>query len=167
MGRSTTPIPPLPAGWMRCGAYTSGLTAHPRGAMKRNSGFVAVTNTIATKAERTPPPLFLGVFALLFTASVAATIYFCRSMSGGMDMPGGWTMSMAWMRMPGQSWPAAAAMFLGMWVVMMVAMMLPSLVLMLRHYRQAVTGASDIRLGGLTTLVGVGYFFVWAVFGAV
>jgi predicted metal-binding membrane protein len=34
---------------------------------------------------------------------------------------------MAWMRMPGQTWPGAAASFLGMWVVMMVAMMLPSL----------------------------------------
>jgi len=32
-------------------------------------------------------------------------------------MPGGWTMSMAWVRMPGQSWPVAAASFLGMWVV--------------------------------------------------
>jgi hypothetical protein len=42
-----------------------------------------------------------------------------------MPMPGGWTMSMAWMRMPGQTWPGAAASFLGMWVVMMVAMMLP------------------------------------------
>ena len=56
-----------------------------------------------------------------------------RSMSamGGMPMPGGWTMSMPWMRMPGQSWPAAAASFLGMWIVMMAAMMLPSLVPML------------------------------------
>ena len=43
-------------------------------------------------------------------------------------MPGGWTMSMTWMRMPGQTWPGVAASFLGMWVVMMVAMMLPSLV---------------------------------------
>jgi hypothetical protein len=34
---------------------------------------------------------------------------------------------MAWMRMPGQTWPGAAASFLGMWVVMMVAMMLPYL----------------------------------------
>jgi len=40
-------------------------------------------------------------------------------------MPGGWTMAMAWTRMPGQTWPGAAASFLGMWVVMMVAMMLP------------------------------------------
>ena len=46
-------------------------------------------------------------------------------------MPGGWSMSMAWMRMPGQTWPGAAASFLAMWAVMMVAMMLPSLVPML------------------------------------
>jgi len=80
-------------------------------------------------------------------------------------MPGGWTMSMTWMRMPGQTWLAAAASFLGMWVVMMVAMMLPSLVPMLRRYRRAVVNAGEIRLGRLTTLVGVGYFLVWMVFG--
>ena len=47
-----------------------------------------------------------------------------RSMSAmaGMEMPGGWTMSMAWMRMPGQSGPGAAATFPGMWTVMMVTM---------------------------------------------
>ena len=61
------------------------------------------------------------------------------SAMGEMPMPGGWTMSMAWMRMPGQTWPGAAASFLGMWVVMMVAMMLPSLVPMLWRYRQART----------------------------
>jgi predicted metal-binding membrane protein len=49
------------------------------------------------------------------------------SAMGEMPMPGGWTMSMAWMRMPRQTWPGAAASFLGMWVVMMVAMMMPSL----------------------------------------
>jgi predicted metal-binding membrane protein len=80
-------------------------------------------------------------------------------------MPGGWTMSMAWMRMPGQTWPGVAASFLGMWVVMMVAMMLPSLVPMLRRYRQAVGGAGEGRLGPLTALVGLGYFFVWTVLG--
>ena len=68
--------------------------------------------------------------------------------------------------MPGQTWSAVAASFLGMWVVMMMmATMLPSLVPMLRRYRQAVANAGEIRLGRLTTLVGVGYFFVWAVFG--
>ena len=82
-----------------------------------------------------------------------------------MPMPGGWTMSMAWMRMPGQTSPGAAASFLGMWVVMMVAMMLPSLVPMLWRYRQAVGRTGEPRLAGLTALVGVGYFTVWTLFG--
>ena len=81
-------------------------------------------------------------------------------------MSGGWTMSMAWMRMPGQTWPSAAASFLGMWVVMMMAMMLPALVPMLWRYRQAVGGIGVTRLNPLTALVGVGYFFVWTLFGA-
>jgi predicted metal-binding membrane protein len=82
-----------------------------------------------------------------------------------MPMPGGWSMSMAWMRMPGQTWPGTAASFLGMWIVMMVAMMLPSLVPMLWRYRQAVGSAGETRLGRLTALVGIGYFLVWTVFG--
>jgi predicted metal-binding membrane protein len=112
---------------------------------------------------------FLVVSALLFAASSAVTIAWAGSMSamGQMPMPGGWTMSMAWMRMPGQTWPVAAASFLGMWVVMMVAMMLPSLVPALRHYRQAIGGTAGTRLGRLTMLVGVGYFLVWAVVGMV
>jgi predicted metal-binding membrane protein len=118
-------------------------------------------------SERASQRAFLGVCALLSTASVAMTIVWCASMSamGEMPMPGGWTMSMAWMRMPGQTWPGAAASFLGMWVVMMVAMMLPSLVPMLWRYRQAVGGTGDTRLGWLTALVSAGYFFVWTVFG--
>ena len=60
--------------------------------------------------------------------------------------------------MSGQTWLGAAASFLGVWVVMMVAMMLPSLVPALWRYRQA-------GLGRPTALVGVGYFFVWTVFG--
>jgi hypothetical protein len=43
-----------------------------------------------------------------------------------MPMPGGWTMSMMWMRMPGQTWLAVAASFTGMWLVMMAVMMLRS-----------------------------------------
>jgi hypothetical protein len=52
-----------------------------------------------------------------------------------------------------------------MWVVMMVSMMLPSLVPMLWRYRQAVGRTGETPLGRLTALVGVGYFFVWTVFG--
>src|SRR5881409_885353 len=118
-------------------------------------------------SERASQQAFLGVSALLFAASAAGTVVWCASMSamGEMPKPGGWRMPMAWMRMPGQTWPGAAASFLGMWVVMMVAMMLPSLVPMLWRYRQAVGGTGETRLGWLTALVGAGYFFVWTVFG--
>ena len=118
-------------------------------------------------SERTSERAFFGVSALLFAASAAATIGWCASMSamGGMPMPGGWSMSMAWMRMPEQSWPGAAASFLGMWVVMMVAMMLPVLIPMLWRYRQAVGRPDETRLNRLTALVGVGYFLVWTVNG--
>jgi len=97
-----------------------------------------------------PQRAFFGVSALLFAASATVTIVWCASMSamGEMSMAGGWTMSMAWMRMPGQTWPGAAASFMGMWVAMMVAMMLPSLMPMLWRYRQAVgitCGSSGCR----------------------
>jgi len=110
---------------------------------------------------------FLGASALLFAASAAGTFVWCASMSsmGEMPMPGGWTMSMAWMRVPGQTWPGAAASFLGMWIVMMAAMKLPSLVPMLWRYRQAVGRTDRTRLGRLTALAGVGYFSVWTVIG--
>ncbi|MBA3833818.1 MAG: DUF2182 domain-containing protein [Chthoniobacterales bacterium] len=120
-----------------------------------------------TFSGRTSEQTFLGVSALLFVASVALTIAWCASMSsmGGMPIPGDWTMSMAWMRMPGQTWSGAAASFLGMWIVMMMAMMLPSLVPMLSRYRRAVGKTGDTRLGRLTALAGAGYFFVWTLLG--
>jgi predicted metal-binding membrane protein len=82
-----------------------------------------------------------------------------------MPMSGGWTMSMMWMLMPGQSWPGAAASFVGMWVVMMVAMMLPSLVPTLWRYRQAIRGIGATRPNVLTAVAAVGYFSVWTVPG--
>src|SRR5687767_3260493 len=84
---------------------------------------------------------------------------------GDMQMPGGWTMSMMWMRMPGQTWLAAEVMFVGLWVAMMVPMMLPSLMPMLWLYRNAVGAGGRASLGRLTVVVGMGYFFVWAVIG--
>jgi predicted metal-binding membrane protein len=120
-----------------------------------------------TPSERGSQRRFFSVSALLFAAGAVGTIAWCASMSamGRMPMPGGWTMSMAWMRMPGQTWPGAAASFVGMWVMMMLAMMLPSLVPVLWRYRQAVGRTGKTRMGRLTALVGVGYFFVWTVFG--
>ncbi|HEX6964160.1 MAG TPA: hypothetical protein VF166_00090, partial [Gemmatimonadaceae bacterium] len=66
---------------------------------------------------------FFTVSALIFAASATLTIVWCAQMSamGKMPMTDGWSMSMPWTRMPGQSWPGAAASFLGMWVAMMVA----------------------------------------------
>jgi predicted metal-binding membrane protein len=106
---------------------------------------------------------------LLFAASATATIAWGASMSamGGMPMPGGWTMSMTWMRLPGQTGPGAAAAFLGMWTVMMVAMMLPALVPAVRRYREAVREVGVTRLGRLTTMVGAGYFSIWIALGLV
>src|SRR5881392_1898007 len=117
-------------------------------------------------SERASQRAFFGALTLLFGASAAVTIVWCASMSamGGMPMPGGWTMSMTWMRMPGQTWPGAAASFVGMWTVMMVAMMLPSLVPMLWRYRRAVE-AHGVRLEALTALAATGYFLVWAIAG--
>jgi predicted metal-binding membrane protein len=109
---------------------------------------------------------FRATAALLFAASAVTTVWWCGSMARGMPMPGDWTMSMAWMRMPGQTWLGATATFMGMWIVMMVAMMLPSLVPMLSRYRRAVRGADAARLGILTVLAAVGYFSVWTVVGA-
>jgi predicted metal-binding membrane protein len=70
------------------------------------------------------------------------------------------------MPMCGQSWIGAAVSFLGMWTVMMAAMMLPSLVPMLWRYRQAVGRAGEAGLALLTTLVGGGYLLVRTLLGA-
>ncbi len=105
-------------------------------------------------SERTSHRVFLGVSALVFAASAAVTIVRCTSVSAMAGMP-----------MPRQTGPGAAASFLGMWVVMMVAMMQPTLVPMLWRYRQAIGRAGEVRLGRLTLVVGLGYFCVWTLFG--
>jgi hypothetical protein len=108
---------------------------------------------------------FLGIAALLFAAGAAVTVAWCASMSGmpGMDMPGGWSMSMAWMRMPAQTWLAASATFLGMWSVMMLAMMLPAITPALRDYRRGIAGACA---NSLTLRVAAAYFGTWMLAGA-
>ena len=111
--------------------------------------------------------IFFGIVALLFIASSAVTIAWCRSMSAmaEMPMPGGWGMSMTWMPMRGQSLFGATASFLAMWDVMMLAMMLPCLAPMLLRYRKAVQQTGTRRLGWLTILVALGYFLVWTIVG--
>lgn len=85
---------------------------------------------------------------------------------GDMPMPGGWTMSMMWMRMPGQTWAGAAATFLAMWTAMTAAMMLPSLAPSLWRYRQAARRAAATYPTWLTAGVGAGYFITWSAVGA-
>ena len=82
-------------------------------------------------------------------------------------MPGGWTLSMAWLPMCGQTWAGAAASFVGMWAGMMVAMMLPSWVPMLWRYRLALGTRGVAGPGELTALAGAGYLFVWTVLGMI
>jgi len=99
------------------------------------------------------------VSGLVFDCSALATVLWFNSMSA---MRG---MSMTWMRMPGQSWFEATAWFLAMWVVMMAAMMTPSLTPMLWRYQQAIRCSSESRQARLTVIAGLGYFFVWTLFG--
>src|SRR5262245_25918511 len=82
--------------------------------------------TVAGSDRNRDEPVFIAVCVLAFVAGVSATVYFCGSMCCETKMPGGWTMSMMWMRMPGQTWFGSAMSFLLMWLAMMVAMMMPS-----------------------------------------
>jgi predicted metal-binding membrane protein len=77
---------------------------------------------------------------------------------GEMPMPGGWKLAMAWLPMCGQTWTGAALSFTGMWAVMMVAMMLPSLASLLWRSRLA---------AGAAVALGAGYFLVWTALGAI
>jgi predicted metal-binding membrane protein len=123
-------------------------------------GCAIMTNT-RTDSTSLGAPIYV-LAALLFVAGLAVTVYMCRTMSGGMDMPGGWNMSMAWMRMAGQSRFGATAMFMVMWIAMMPPMMLPSLLPMLAVYRRCVGGSV-----GLTVIAGTAYFLAWGIFGAI
>ena len=93
-------------------------------------------------------------------------------------MGGAHAMSMAWAPGPGQPWLAAAAAlliwaatFVVGWTAMMGAMMLPSLVPMLRRYRRAVRAARACvpldgrQLATLTAIVAAGYLAVWCAAG--
>jgi len=87
-------------------------------------------------------------------------------MSGGMDMPGGWRMSMMWMRMPGQSWVESTGMFLLMWLSMMVAMMTPAFMAKLNQFHRSLVWRKAGHPGLATALMALGYFSVWIVIGA-
>lgn len=128
-------------------------------------GCVITTDTRNDLTRSAETSLFMVFSSLVFAVSATATIYFSRSMSSGMDMPGGWTMSMMWMRMPGYTWTASAAMFLLMWLAMMVAMMLPSAMPVLLKSRQALDSERSMNVALAMTVVAIGYFLVWMAIG--
>jgi predicted metal-binding membrane protein len=105
------------------------------------------------------------IAVLVFACAASATLYFNYSMSGGMPMPGNWTMGMMWM--PMGSAILASAIFTVMWLAMMVAMMLPSTMPLLLLYRRAAAFRGEAHLGQSTFALATGYFFVWALFGIV
>jgi predicted metal-binding membrane protein len=121
-----------------------------------NAAVCTSTASRSINAARVRQVASLGGWTLLFVVCATATILLCARMSQmtGMPMPGGWTMSMMWMRMPGQSWLGVLASFLGMWIVMMMAMMLPSLIPVIAPYRS--------RAIAMATA----YFVIWAAAGA-
>jgi predicted metal-binding membrane protein len=86
-------------------------------------------------------------------------------MAGGMNMPGGWRMSMMWMRMPGKNWAQSAGMFMAMWFAMMVAMMTPSMMSKLNQFHRSLIWRKADHPGISTTLVASGYFTIWTVIG--
>ena len=72
---------------------------------------------------------------------------------------------MMWTRMPDQSWPGAAASFVGMWVAMLLPMMLPAVAPVLWRHRQAAAVSGATSPGARTAIAGAGYASVWALLG--
>jgi predicted metal-binding membrane protein len=107
------------------------------------------------------------VASCVFVLAAVCTIYSARGMSYGMSMPGGWTMPMMWMVMPGRSLARSILIFLLMWQAMMIAMMLPSSWPMLELYGRVTRHTGQRRPMLNTALAGAGYFMVWGAFGAI
>jgi predicted metal-binding membrane protein len=121
---------------------------------------------IAAPADRTEQ-WARAVASGIFLLAAAYTLYAARGMSGGMIMAGGWTMSMMWMVMPGQSLAGSAFVFLVMWQAMMIAMMLPSSWPTLELYSRVARHTGQRWPMFNTVLAGAGYFTVWGAFGAI
>lgn len=83
-------------------------------------------------------------------------------------MPGGGmtASAMSWLPASGQTWVGAAASFLGMWTLMMAAMMLPSLIPMLSRYRRSAGRAGAFASALLTVPAAAGYLLIWTLLGA-
>ena len=79
----------------------------------------------------------------------------------GMHLHHGATASMGGSAIGAGTLSGAAASFLGMWVVMTVVMMLPSIAPTLWRYRVSLAGEGVTRADALTALAGTAYLAVW------
>src|SRR5213080_1827212 len=97
--------------------------------------------------------VLVATLLVLAALAWAATVALARSPA---------TMSV----MPGRSAPAAAALFAGMWLVMMAAMMLPAIVPVVLLFRtvQRQRGARGGAVAPAATFVS-GYLAVWLLAG--
>ncbi|WP_063533252.1 DUF2182 domain-containing protein [Burkholderia sp. MSMB1589WGS] len=109
------------------------------------------------------------LIALLVAAEAAALGWLAPTpATGETPMPGGWMLSAMWTRLCGRTWGGSAASFVGMWIAMMAAMMLPSFAPMLWRGGRSVLRlglAGGARAGLRAASVAAGYGFVWAVAG--
>jgi len=115
----------------------------------------------STAGANTRAPYLVAL--VVFVCAAGGTLYFDKSMAGGMPMRGNWTMSMMWMPMGGKL--ESAAMFTAMWLAMMIAMMLPSTMPIVLLYRRAAAFRGQSHLGQAMFALGGAYFLVWTLFG--
>lgn len=110
-----------------------------------------------------------GPMALACVAGATASVWVCRTMSamGEVPMPGGWSMSALWTPMCGQTWLGAATSFVGMWTVMMAAMMLPMSLPELGWLRQRIRATPCAVATSVTLATFAAYALAWAVTGAI
>ncbi len=103
------------------------------------------------------------VAVLLFAGSATMTALRFMSMTAmsGTPMPGGWSLSAAWLPLCGGTWLKTARSFVSMWASMMPAMMLPALAPMLWRERRTLAN----RSGWLIIFNAIGYFMVWLLAG--
>ena len=130
----------------------------------------ALTITTPAHAERENAQAlrrFIAVAALVFLASVLAMYAMHASMSSmsNLPMPGGWMLSPTWTPMCGRTWLRAAASFVGMWIAMMTAMMLPSFAPLLWRYRATLRRAGVPRITRHASAMTFGYLCAWTAVG--
>jgi predicted metal-binding membrane protein len=114
-------------------------------------------NTLAAEWRTSPGTVVSCV--LVFIASTWVTILWCGA---ACDMPG----MGAWDRLPHQSRLDHFLAFEGMWIVMMVAMMMPVLAPALMRFRQGLSGPAP-AIARHTLLFAGAYFAAWALAGPI